>query len=173
MVIHLQAPFKQIGSSSSCQQIESSSSCEKCGYKRDHCNGGIIKTCLDCFHYHHPLQFYEYGVSFAELKRSRRGTCSVFNSKPPHEVIKIATDFLEKKSGFGRYDVFANNCEEFAMYCKIGTAFSFQVYGHITWFKLIPGAGLIYLGAYGLAKIITNAQRRPCEQSYRSIPELI
>ena len=132
MVIHLQAPFKQIGSSSSFQQIESSSSCEKCGYnKRDHCNGGIIKTCLDCFLDHHPLLFYKYGVSNAEFRRSRRGTCSVYDSKPTHEVIKIATDFLEKKRDFGPYNIIKNNCENFAVYCKTGMALGTQVLGFV------------------------------------------
>ncbi|XWS64721.1 hypothetical protein CRYUN_Cryun05aG0028000 [Craigia yunnanensis] len=149
MVIHLQGPGKKIGPPPSCQ---------KCEHKRD-CNGEIIKTCLDCFLDHHPLHFYEYGVSNAEFRTSRRGTCSVLQSKPAHEVIKIATDFLEKKSSFGCYDVFANNCEDFAVYCKTGKALSLQVVGHIDRFALVPGAGLIVAAAYGIAKAITDAQR--------------
>ena len=153
MVIHLQGPGKKIRPPPSCQ---------KCEHKRD-CNGEIVKTCLDCFLDHQPLQFYEYGVSVDEFIRRRRGTCSVSPSKPAHEVIEIATDFLEKKSGFGSYDVFANNCEDFAVYCKTGTAVSLQILGKMNLVGDIAGAGtgLAFAGVYGMAKLITDAHRRP------------
>ncbi|XP_022720036.1 lecithin retinol acyltransferase-like [Durio zibethinus] len=154
MVIHLQGPAKQ-------KHIGSSAPCQKCGYKRDFI-GGVIKTCLDCFLDGHSLHFYEYGVPFVVFNRRRRGTCHVGHSKPAYEVIKTATDFLEG-NGFGCYDMFANNCEDFAVYCKTGTAISHQVMGHIGNPLVTIGLGPLGVGltgAYGLAKVITEAQRR-------------
>ncbi|XVF31066.1 hypothetical protein REPUB_Repub16aG0113300 [Reevesia pubescens] len=151
MVIHLQGPAKKIGPSPPCS---------KCGDKRV-CNGEIIKTCLDCFLDGHSLQIYDYGVPIVHFNMRRRGTCSVHHSKPPHEVIKIATDFLEGNNGFGSYDLFANNCEDFAVYCKTGSALSLQVIGHIEKASLVVGPiGSVAAGAYGLAKVITDVQRR-------------
>ncbi|XVF42243.1 hypothetical protein PTKIN_Ptkin01aG0345200 [Pterospermum kingtungense] len=89
MVIHLLGKAKKIRPSD----------CQKCRNKGKR-NGEIGKTCLDCFLDGQPLQFVEYR-----------------ESNPPHEVIKTATDLLEH-NGFGRYNVFANNCEDFAAYLQ-------------------------------------------------------
>ncbi|OMO96258.1 hypothetical protein COLO4_15386 [Corchorus olitorius] len=158
MVIHLQGPAKGTWSKPQCQ---------KCGYKRDG-NGGIVKTCLDCFLDGHSLYIYEYGVSVSVFQSRQRGTCSVSHSKPPHEVIQIATQFVV--NGFGNYDAFANNCEDFARYCKTGSAGSLQVMGHVENFakvalpiSLLGGPIGILVGAgataaiglsYGLAKLL-------------------
>ncbi|XP_021282940.1 uncharacterized protein LOC110415571 isoform X1 [Herrania umbratica] len=175
MVIHLQAPLKGSGSSlkgsgSSSKEIESSSPCQKCGYKRD-CQAGIIKTCLDCFlDGRSSFEFYEYGVPIYYFNKKPRGTCCVSPSKPDHEVVERATDLLERK-GFGEYNLFANNCEHFAVYCKTGLAFSHQVQGAglaITEIAEPLGKGLLRTGAILavpvvclFAKAITDGQRRP------------
>ncbi|KAK6232972.1 hypothetical protein SCA6_003045 [Theobroma cacao] len=183
MVIHLQAPFKGSGSSfmgsassfmgsgSSSKEIESAPPCQKCGYKPQYCQGGIIKTCLDCFlDGRSSFEFYEYGVPTSYFNNKPRGTCSVSPSKPDHEVVERATDLLERK-GFGEYNLIANNCEHFAVYCKTGLAYSQQVQAAgdaITQIAEPLGKGLLCTGAIFAvpavclaAKAITGAQRRP------------
>ncbi|XP_007030520.2 PREDICTED: HRAS-like suppressor 3 isoform X1 [Theobroma cacao] len=183
MVIHLQAPFKGSGSSfmgsassfmgsgSSSKEIESAPPCQKCGYKPQYCQGGIIKTCLDCFlDGRSSFEFYEYGVPTSYFNNKPRGTCSVSPSKPDHEVVERATDLLERK-GFGEYNLIVNNCEHFAVYCKTGLASSQQVQAAgdaITQIAEPLGKGLLCTGAIFavpavclVAKAITGAQRRP------------
>ncbi|XP_043700266.1 protein LEAD-SENSITIVE 1-like [Telopea speciosissima] len=46
------------------------------------------------------------------------GTCTTATSDPPETVIHRAMYLLQ--NGFGNYDVFQNNCEDFALYCKTG-----------------------------------------------------
>lgn len=62
---------------------------------------------------------FEYGVSkpvfFAQV---RGGTCTTAQSDPADEVIHRAI-YLHKH-GFGNYDLFCNNCEDFAIYCRTG-----------------------------------------------------
>ncbi|KAI3986782.1 hypothetical protein MKX01_039756, partial [Papaver californicum] len=48
----------------------------------------------------------------------RGGTCSMANSDPMEMVIYRAMYLLIK--GFSNYDIFLNNCEDFALYCKTG-----------------------------------------------------
>ncbi|KAJ6802309.1 uncharacterized protein M6B38_194640 [Iris pallida] len=60
-----------------------------------------------------------YGVSpYMILAKIRGGTCTTAKSDPPQAVINSAMFLLEK--GFGNYDLFGNNCEDFALYCKTG-----------------------------------------------------
>ncbi|KAI3950290.1 hypothetical protein MKX01_016938 [Papaver californicum] len=65
------------------------------------------------------LYLFEYGVTpsifFAKV---RGGTCTTANSDPTDMVIHRAMYLLQK--GFGNYDIFLNNCEDFALYCKTG-----------------------------------------------------
>ncbi|XVF42240.1 hypothetical protein PTKIN_Ptkin01aG0344900 [Pterospermum kingtungense] len=134
MVIHLRGAAKKLGPPS----------CEKC-LREGKCNGEIAKSCLDCFLEGEPVLFVDYGPSTA---------------KPAHEVIKTAYDFLENND-FGRYDMLTNNCEDFAVYCKTGRAFSSQAFSIIaSTGAVFPVAGVVIGGAYGIAKAITEAQRR-------------
>ncbi|WRX25308.1 LRAT domain - like 10, partial [Theobroma cacao] len=160
-----------MGSGSSSKEIESAPPCQKCGYKPQYCQGGIIKTCLDCFlDGRSSFEFYEYGVPTSYFNNKPRGTCSVSPSKPDHEVVERATDLLERK-GFGEYNLIANNCEHFAVYCKTGLAYSQQVQAAgdaITQIAEPLGKGLLCTGAIFAvpavclaAKAITGAQRRP------------
>lgn len=80
---------------------------------------GVILSCIDCFLYGGALYLFEYDVSPALfLAKPRGGTCTLAPSDPPEDVIHRAKFLLQ--NGFGGYDVFKNNCEDFAIYCKTG-----------------------------------------------------
>ncbi|OMO96259.1 hypothetical protein COLO4_15387 [Corchorus olitorius] len=103
----------------------------KCGYQRN-VHLGVVKSCLDCFlsygtHFSETLHVYEYEESSLVKKFKRAGTCSTSKSKPPEEVVAVATA-LHKENAFGSYDLVDNNCEHFATFCKTGTRSSEQVH---------------------------------------------
>ncbi|WJX58514.1 hypothetical protein P8452_43961 [Trifolium repens] len=50
--------------------------------------------------------------------KARGGTCTLAVSDPNEDVLRRASFLLE--NGFGGYNVFNNNCEDFAIYCKTG-----------------------------------------------------
>lgn len=82
-------------------------------------NSGVIRSCLDCFLDGGAVHRFEYGVSKAVFfAQVRGGTCTLAQSDPPDEVIH-RTMYLHKH-GFGNYDLFCNNCEDFAIYCRTG-----------------------------------------------------
>ncbi|KAK3175455.1 hypothetical protein Dsin_033028 [Dipteronia sinensis] len=94
--------------------------CPQCG---DHNsifnNGTVIISCIDCFLSGGELNRFEYGVSPAYfIAKVRGGTCTIATSDPPGAALHRANILLE--NGFGEYDVFKNNCEDFAIYCKTG-----------------------------------------------------
>ncbi|KAH1105863.1 hypothetical protein J1N35_009631 [Gossypium stocksii] len=158
MVIHLQGAAKKLGPLPACH---------KCGDKRV-VNGEIAKVCIDCFRDGETPQIYDYGVSLLEFDIRKRGTCSLRHSKPPHEVISAATDFL-KRDGFGAYNMFGNNCEDFAVYCKTGSAGSHQILGRMQNATFVAAAaagpagllvGAAAVAAYGISKEINDAKRR-------------
>jgi hypothetical protein len=94
------------------------SPCPNCG-DRSVKVGGVISSCLDCFLAGGDLYVFEYGVSPAVfLAKPRGGVCTIASSDPPEEVIYRANFLL--RNGFGVYNVFKNNCEDFAIYCKTG-----------------------------------------------------
>ncbi|GFP84947.1 zinc finger CCCH domain-containing protein 30 [Phtheirospermum japonicum] len=62
-----------------------------CGFRQT--NSNVVLSCLDCFLLNGSLYSFKYGVR-------------------PSLFIAI--------NGFGSYDVFQNNCEDFALYCKTG-----------------------------------------------------
>ncbi|KAJ4839119.1 hypothetical protein Tsubulata_014930 [Turnera subulata] len=96
------------------------SSCEifpDCGFRQP--NSGVVLTCLDCFLGKGSLYCFEYGVTPSVfLTRVRGGTCTTAASDPADAVVHRAMYLLQ--NGFGNYDVFQNNCEDFALYCKTG-----------------------------------------------------
>ncbi|XP_031270580.1 phospholipase A and acyltransferase 4-like [Pistacia vera] len=102
MVIHLM-PAEKKG------ENKSVSLCRNCGYSRDQ-HSGIIKTCLDCFLDGNILFIFNHPIP----------------CRPPDDVIRIATEFLQGKRDFGAYNVVFNNCEDFASYCKTGVRISYQ-----------------------------------------------
>ncbi|WOL13117.1 hypothetical protein Cni_G21886 [Canna indica] len=88
-----------------------------CGFHQP--NSGVILSCLDCFLGNGSLYSFEYGVPPSVfLAKVRGGTCTTAESDPPEAVINRAMYLLQ--NGFGNYDVFENNCEDFALYCKTG-----------------------------------------------------
>lgn len=88
-----------------------------CGFRQP--ESGVVLTCLDCFLKKGSLYCFEYGVTPSVfLAKVRGGTCTTAPSDPPETVIHRAMYLLQ--NGFGNYDVFQNNCEDFALYCKTG-----------------------------------------------------
>ncbi|KAJ8633625.1 hypothetical protein MRB53_026961 [Persea americana] len=88
-----------------------------CGFRRP--NSGVVLSCLDCFLGSGCLYCFEYGVPASVfLAKVRGGTCTTAESDPPETVIHRAMYLLQ--NGFGNYNVFRNNCEDFALYCKTG-----------------------------------------------------
>ncbi|KAG6520726.1 protein LEAD-SENSITIVE 1-like [Zingiber officinale] len=88
-----------------------------CGFHQP--NSGVVLSCLDCFLGNGSLYSFEYGVPTSVfLAKVRGGTCTIAESDSPDTVINRAMHLLQ--NGFGNYDVFENNCEDFALYCKTG-----------------------------------------------------
>uniref|UniRef100_A0A7N0V3F7 LRAT domain-containing protein n=1 Tax=Kalanchoe fedtschenkoi TaxID=63787 RepID=A0A7N0V3F7_KALFE len=91
--------------------------CEVCTHQQD--GHGVFSSCLDCFLAGGILYRFEYSVSPALfLAKARGGTCTLAVSDPADLVIHRAKYLLN--NGFGCYNVFKNNCENFAIYCKTG-----------------------------------------------------
>ncbi|KAF8379976.1 hypothetical protein HHK36_027443 [Tetracentron sinense] len=88
-----------------------------CGFSQP--NSGVVLSCLDCFLGNGSLYCFEYGVTPSVfLAKVRGGTCTTATSDSPETVIHRAMYLLQ--NGFGNYDVFQNNCEDFTLYCKTG-----------------------------------------------------
>lgn len=88
-----------------------------CGFQLP--ESGVILTCLDCFLRGGALHRFEYGVPPAVfLAKLRGGTCTTARADAPDAAVHRAMHLLQ--NGFGDYDVFENNCEDFALYCKTG-----------------------------------------------------
>lgn len=125
MIHFTQGAGQEIGTGTFLDRIVISSSparpsvdpCPRCGENsRDN---GVILSCIDCFLDGGELYLFEYYVPAAAfLAKPRGGTCTTAKSDPPEEVIHRATFLLE--NGFGDYNVFKNNCEDFSVYCKTG-----------------------------------------------------
>ena len=99
--------------------------CEICGYQRNP-QGGVVKSCVDCFLRGHKLYRFEYGVSAGHFFIKGSGTCSTKYSCEPDVVVERATRVLAEDKGFGKYDFFTNNSESFAVYCTTGEVASAQ-----------------------------------------------
>ncbi|KAL5537912.1 hypothetical protein UlMin_021752 [Ulmus minor] len=88
-----------------------------CGFRQP--DSGVVLSCLDCFLKNGSLYCFEYGVTPSVfLAKLRGGTCTTAASDPPETVVHRAMYLLQ--NGFGNYDIFQNNCEDFALYCKSG-----------------------------------------------------
>ncbi|KAK8481431.1 hypothetical protein V6N13_040599 [Hibiscus sabdariffa] len=150
MVIHLAGKAKKL----------QPPSCQECRNKGV-VNGEMAKICLDCFLGGENFFIYEYGVFYSKHKRRKMGTCSFFAARPPNKVVGTATHFLEHDR-FGGYNLFANNCEDFAVYCKTGLSGSHQVIGRIRRLGLIPFGIVVSLPialGYFIAKGINDIRR--------------
>ncbi|KAG0466709.1 hypothetical protein HPP92_017673 [Vanilla planifolia] len=125
MVIHFtRAAGQEIGTGTFLDKLLLSSSpsptgaiCPVCGdQSKLH---GVIRSCLDCFLARGKLYIFEYSVSPALfIAKVRGGTCTLASSDPSEEVLHRAESLFDK--GFGMYNLFKNNCEDFAIYCKTG-----------------------------------------------------
>ncbi|XP_073062302.1 protein LEAD-SENSITIVE 1-like [Primulina eburnea] len=113
--------FTRVGTSSTSSDEQYSDTAEcptpDCGFRQP--NSGVVLSCLDCFLRSGSLYCFEYGVrpSFF-IAKVRGGTCTTAASDPVEAVIHRAMYLLQ--NGFGNYDVFQNNCEDFTLYCKTG-----------------------------------------------------
>lgn len=88
-----------------------------CGFKQP--KSSVTLSCLDCFLKNGSLYLFEYGVSPSTfMAKVRGGTCTIASSDPAESVIHRAMYLLQ--NGYGNYDVFQNNCEDFTLYCKTG-----------------------------------------------------
>ncbi|XP_031474171.1 protein LEAD-SENSITIVE 1 [Nymphaea colorata] len=91
--------------------------CPNCAQQQG--SNGVASSCLSCFLAGGYLYRFEYSVSPAFfLAKARGGTCTCADADPAETVIHRATHLLE--NGFGCYNIFKNNCEDFAIYCKTG-----------------------------------------------------
>lgn len=80
---------------------------------------GVVSSCLNCFLSGGILYRFEYSVTPALfLAKARGGTCTLAVSDGDETCVHRATYLLI--NGFGCYNVFKNNCEDFAIYCKTG-----------------------------------------------------
>ncbi|XP_009794097.1 protein LEAD-SENSITIVE 1 [Nicotiana sylvestris] len=95
----------------------SDSPCPRCGDQSK--AEGVMSSCLECFLYGGELYLFQYGVSPSLfIAKTRGGTCTLAPSDPPEHVLHRAEFLLQ--NGFGVYNIFKNNCEDFAIYCKTG-----------------------------------------------------
>ncbi|KAL4578311.1 hypothetical protein LXL04_014432 [Taraxacum kok-saghyz] len=78
---------------------------------------GVISSCLDCFLAGGVLYRYEYSTNPAIfLAKPLDATCTLAAADPPETVVFRANFLL--LNGFGCYNLFKNNCQDFAIYCK-------------------------------------------------------
>ncbi|KAG6385830.1 hypothetical protein SASPL_154711 [Salvia splendens] len=90
---------------------------ETCGDQSK--DDGVISSCLECFLSDGELYQFQYGVTPAVfLAKARGGTCTLARADPPEDVIHRAEYLFQ--NGFGGYNIFKNNCEDFAIYYKTG-----------------------------------------------------
>ncbi|MED6107573.1 hypothetical protein PIB30_015322 [Stylosanthes scabra] len=85
-----------------------------------HKANGVVSSSLDCFLAGGDVCRYEHGVSrfYFFFRRTHGGTCTFAASDDDEIVVHRAKYLLE--NGFPSYDLFKNNCENFAVYCKTG-----------------------------------------------------
>lgn len=89
-----------------------------CGFRQP--GSGVVISCLDCFLQNGDLYRFEYGVSkVAFCAKVRGGSCTTATSDDEVDTVIHRAMYL-LHNGFGNYDVFRNNCEDFALYCKTG-----------------------------------------------------
>ncbi|GLT56105.1 hypothetical protein SLA2020_291760 [Shorea laevis] len=124
-VVHFKPETKLDSSMESSSDLENSPSSLQlscptfpdCGFQKP--DSGVVLSCLDCFLRNGSLYCFEYGVSPSVfLAKVRGGTCTTAASDLPETVVHRAMHLLQ--NGFGNYDIFQNNCEDFALYCKTG-----------------------------------------------------
>lgn len=124
LVIHFTRGGKEVGRGKVLDQLLASSGssqslppCPNCTSAEE--GQGVMLSCLNCFLAGGGLYRFEYAVSTAFfLAKARAGTCTLAASDPNYVAVHRAEYLLEH--GFGCYNVYKNNCEHFAIYCKTG-----------------------------------------------------
>uniref|UniRef100_A0A1D1XYE5 Lecithin retinol acyltransferase n=1 Tax=Anthurium amnicola TaxID=1678845 RepID=A0A1D1XYE5_9ARAE len=111
----------------------SDTNCEICGDQST--LNGVISSCIGCFLCGGDLYLFHYSVSPAFfIAKVRGGTCTLADADPMDDVLHRAEYLL--LNGFGTYNIFKNNCEDFAIYCKTGllvmTSYSVGRSGQLT-----------------------------------------
>ncbi|KAF9602316.1 hypothetical protein IFM89_026433 [Coptis chinensis] len=104
------------GSCHTCSKLPSTyPTFPNCGFRQE--NSGVVLSCLNCFLGNGSLYCFEYGVTLSVfIAKVRGGTCTTATSDPPEPVIHRALYLLQ--NGFGNFDIFPNNNEDFALYWK-------------------------------------------------------
>ncbi|KAL5568145.1 hypothetical protein UlMin_024720 [Ulmus minor] len=121
----------------STQSSSNYQACEDCGFQPN-TQGGVVKSCLDCFSKGHRLHLFKYDVPSCDFKKNKSGTCSTRPCDSPDIVVSRATKMLNNgQLGFGEYDLMKNNCEHFARFCKTGVPKSLQAFSLKAKLKLI------------------------------------
>ncbi|XP_057742601.1 protein LEAD-SENSITIVE 1-like [Arachis stenosperma] len=110
-----------VNGQSSIRTISSSANsihrCQRSTCKDPHKANGVVSSCLDCFLAGGDVCRYEYDVSQVYFfVRLRAGMCTFAASDEDEIIVRRAKYLLEK--GFPSYNLFKNNCENFAVYCK-------------------------------------------------------
>jgi len=124
-----------------------------CGF-RNH-RSGVVKSCLNCFLGNGSLYRFEYGVSgLALMAKLRSGICSTAKSDPPDAVLHRAMHLLQK--GFGKYDAFSNNCEDFALYCKTERISGKKSYGSSGQVASVLGVPVAAILTFPLKVFVSN-----------------
>ncbi|KAM1012062.1 hypothetical protein FF1_047201 [Malus domestica] len=127
---------------SSSPSHSSDNPCPNCGYQST--LDGVISSCIDCFLSGGDLYLFEYGVNpVFFIAKARGGTCTLAQSDPPKDVLHRASFLLQ--FGFGSYDIFKNNCENFAIYCKTGFVFSGQATSIVAAATAVVPSPLLFL----------------------------
>ncbi|KAL1815114.1 hypothetical protein DCAR_0519344 [Daucus carota subsp. sativus] len=123
-VIHFTRHGQEVGTGTVLDLLLASSGPPRSNVPCDSCTPpqeghGVVSSCLDCFLRGGILYRFEYAVSPALfLAKARGGTCTLAVSDEAEAVVDRANCLLS--NGFGCYNLFKNNCEDFAIYCKTG-----------------------------------------------------
>ena len=81
----------------------------------------ICGSSLDEFLADGTLRLVAYGHEENIIyKLKRPGTCHATKSQPADQVVMAAEFYLDHPDDWPNYNVFFNNCESFAVYCKTG-----------------------------------------------------
>lgn len=171
MVIHYtRAAGQETGTGTFLDRILFSSSpsntgnlCERCGDQSE--LHGVIRSCVNCFLDRGHLYLFHYAVSPAFfVAKARGGTCTLAASDAQDVVVHRANYLLN--NGFGTYNIFRNNCEDFAIYCKTGllikTSFSGGRSGQLSSFTAGFGAlasshlRFLAMNPAGLALVVSS-----------------
>ena len=82
----------------------------------------IMRGTLSDFTGSDTLEIVEYNsdISVKERAESEIGSCHRVDAMPPEETLKVAEYFVERSDLWDSYNLYSNNCENFACFCKTG-----------------------------------------------------